>query len=333
MTFLVGVKRMDPESFEQFFIGYLEENRLDYSLKGGVYTVKLDKKHKKMYELDKCTFDPLLAKNSIQLLQPGNFVFDNIVTAYKELVISNLKIIKKNSNLMELNERLGELKKLGVPYKITEKQGVGEYIFFEINVKTANRKRIFLLPLLIFDDKVFSADKFVNAEFRLVKEGFKVKSVKEALLQINRFIGKDLAKAEKEQNKDMGELLEIQRQHAEEQYKELKLQEDKILNRVEELNEKSLNASSFLSRDKYIHQAKSLKKKHLVLVKKNSEKREEIKKLFDKQIEELQTRELNVEANILALAKLDFPYFLIEFTDGDQFYYFGFLEKFEKKNP
>ena len=161
------------------------------------------------------------------------------------------------------------------------------------------------------------------------KTTFKDQS-KEAREHLIKLIGTDLKKAENEHNKDMKELIEIQRQHAENKYYELQKEEDKILNKIDESENKAVKASSFSTRDKLIHQAKSLKKKHKKLVEKNKTKREEIESLFDKQIEELKTRELNVEAKVLALAKLDFPYFSVKFNDDEEFYYFSFLGKFEK---
>lgn len=331
----MGGRKVNPELFEQFFKGYLEENKLKYSVKNNVYIVKLDKTHQKWYNLPnlKCTFDPLLAKKGfVELIQPGNFIFDSMVSRYgDEVVVSNLKIYGDKQDLIKVNEKLEDLGKKGVRYNISEEQGVGSYILFEVTVNTANHTQRFSLPLLVMGKKTIYAENFAAANFVLVKDKFKVEGIEQALGQITKLIGTDLKKAENEHNKDMKELNEIQRQHAEDQYYELKKGENKIINKIDESENKAVKASSFSTRNRLIHQAKSLKKKHKKLVEKNKNKREEIKSLFDKQIEELKTRELNVEAKVLALAKLDFPYFSVKFDDGEDFYYLSFLEKFENK--
>jgi hypothetical protein len=325
---------VNPELVEQFFKGYLDENKLKYSMKSNVYRVELDKTHQKWYNLQnlKCTFDPLSAKKEfIELIQPGNFIFDSMVSRYgDEVVVSNLKIYEDKQDLIKVNEKLEDLGKKGIKYNISEEQDVGSYILFEVTVNTANHTQRFSLPLLVMGKKTISAENFAAANFVLVEDKFKVEGVEQALGQITKLIGTDLKKAEKEHNKDMKELIEIQRQHAENQYYELQKEEDKILNKVDELENKAVEVSSFSTKDKLIHQAKSLKKKHKKLAEKNKTKRKEIESLFDKQIEELKTRELNVEAKVLALAKLDFPYFSVKFDDAEEFHYFSFLEKFEK---
>ena len=164
MIFLVGGRKVDPELVEQFFKGYLDENKLKYSVKGKVYTVELDKTHQKWYNLQnlKCTFDPLSAKKeSIELILPGNFIFDSMVSRYgDEVVVSNLKIPGNKQDFIEVNEKLEDLGKKGVKYNISEEQGVGSYILFEVTVNTANHKQRFSLPLLVIGKKNFSAENF-----------------------------------------------------------------------------------------------------------------------------------------------------------------------------
>ncbi|NQV91237.1 hypothetical protein HQ489_02075 [Candidatus Woesearchaeota archaeon] len=322
---------MDPELIEEFFKCYLDENHLKYAVNQGIYTVTLDKKHQKWYDLKKCTFDPLLAKGPIQLIQPGNFIFDSMVCRYADVVVSNLRIPDDHDHLFAVNEKLVDLNKGSVTYNISEEREIGTYIFFEIIVNTANRKQIFSLPMIVIGKRTFLADNFLKADFELVQEKFKVQGVDQALGDIELFIGKDLVKAENEQDKDMKDLREIQHQHAEDQYSELQSEENKMLDRINSLENDAGYASTFSSKNRYMAQAKSLRKKHMLLIKKNQSKRQEIKGLFDKQINELETRELQVEAKIVALAKVDFPYLLVTFADGDEFYYFPFLETFEKK--
>jgi hypothetical protein len=322
---------VDPELIEQFFKLYLDENKIDYALNKEIYTVKRKTKQKH-FELNKFTFNPRAVTKTIQLIQPGNSILDSAVSKYGSLTISNLKITHKKNDILELNEKLFELNKQNVSYKIEECTGHGQYILFELIVNTVKHRKILSIPLLIFNNQKILAEQFVNANFTLIKKSFEIKKIKQALAQITNFSTPKLEKAEKEHKKDMEELLEIQFKHAENQYAELKKQEDKLLNKINDLHENSLSAASFSLKNKYSHQKKSLKKKHELLIKKNKTKRNNIKKLFDKQMEELKTKKLNVESNIIALAKVEFNYFLIKFADKEEFYYFSFLKKFEKKN-
>lgn len=323
---------------EKFFVSYIKENNLDYKIKDRVYTVKLDKLHKKLYSTEddelKCTFDANIAKKrGAELIGLGTFIFDSMISKYSgEINISNLEVPFDDNDILDVNDKIKDLNKT-CRYMIDEKDEVTNFIAFETTINTANNKQTISNQILITKEIVVEAKDFENNQFKSIKEDLSIddKSIDKGLKFIEKIHKSEINKYEKEHYKDMEELKRIQTTHAEDQYKELQEEEDQALNKIEEAKSNAISASSFDTKDKWNTKAKQLKQKHEKLVEANKKKREKIKQDFDKQISELECRELNVNVKITSYANVKMHFFKVNFDDGDVFYYFPTLKQFFKK--
>ena len=139
-----------------------------------------------------------------------------------------------------------------------------------------------------------------------------------------------LAHAEQKHEQDMKELMRILTEHSENQYRELQKKEDEILNKIEELKEKSVKAASFDTRHDLDLKVKELRKKHSKQIENNQETRIQIKQDFDKEISSLKKRELNAATRVVAYATIKAPYFKIQWSDKELDYYLPLLGHFVK---
>ena len=328
---------MNPERSELYVQLYFEEHKLEYKVKNKIYSIKLDKTHQKWYNRSNlvCTFDPIIAaKEKIEHLQPGNFIFDSMVARYADITtIGSFNIPANKRDLLDVNEKLSELHKT-CRYTIEEIKAKGHFVLPEVIITTANHKYRWVIPQLILNNNVISAESLMKATFLKSQTpiNFDEKITPLFTTFLQKELQKDLTLAEKEHEQDMNDLVEIQRGHAENQYAELKQQEEKINTKIREIQDKSMNASSFSLRDKYNYEIKLLKKKGEELIEKNKEKRQEIKELFDHQMKELQSRELQSDVKIHALALIEMQVFTVSFTDGDVYWYLPSLQQFILQN-
>ena len=318
---------MDPDIAEKFFRSYLNEQGLKFTVKGRVYTVKLDRTHKKWYDTEvlTCTFDTKVAKEKkIELLGVGNMIFDSMIAQYvDDVLVANLRIKGDHEEgLMEVNERLHELDKGKAVYRIDEEQRVGHFILFEVAIKTAHNKRRISVPLILLGDAVIPAEGFERNDFEMVEEDVRAGDViEDGLAKLPYLLKGDLDDAEKEHHKDMEELIRIQTTHCEDQYTELQKKENMLLHKMEEERQKTISASSFAAKNKANDRIKELKRKHTELVEKN------------KQIEDLRMRELSVDAKVLSIAKIEFPVYVVGFEDNESYYYVPAVKRFQKREP
>ena len=310
---------------ERFLIAYLKEYNLEYKVKNGVYKIEFDKQHQKWYDIKTlmCTFIPNKATDKILLLEPGKYIFESMVSRNSDFVIAKLKLPKNNDDLMELNEKLP---KTGVT--IDEKKDMASFVMFDVNISTANQKKKIVTQYLIIKNKALQINGFEEGNFEATNEKNIVKNLEPALNQIKIDFVKEFDEADKIHEKDMKELINIQTQHSEDLYNELQNKENVILNKIQEARDNALLASQFSTKDKWNYKVKELKRKHTELIKKNLTKRETIKKEFDIQINQLERRDLNVEATLIAYAEVDLEYFSINYNDGKKEIYIPCLKRF-----
>ena len=328
---------MDAEILEKFFINYLEHSNLEYVIKNRIFTVKLDKMHKKLYSQEDdlvCTFDMNVSKKKkVLLLGLGNFIVDSIIGKYSnDVVISSVNIPKSDDDILGVNEKLPNLKNRS-KYLITEISEDCVYILFETNIKSAHDNSNISNNVLITKNGTFDAKNIFNSSFedstreviineKIINSGIKfVQDINSECLDTFEYVHYE----------DMKELKTIQEDHANNQYKELVLLEDNLRFKIKEARSKSVGASNFDVKAKWNDNVKKLKVKYEKLLLTNKNKRDKIKKLFDKQMIDLEKRELDVCVKVKIYADISMRYFHIGFEDGKEYYYFPFLKNFIEK--
>ncbi|MCB9362917.1 hypothetical protein H6504_05760 [Candidatus Woesearchaeota archaeon] len=325
---------MDSELAQRFFESYLDDNKLKYKVKDSIYVVKLDRDHKRWWDMAelKCTFDQRTAKEkNIQLMGVGSFIFDSMVSKYTSgLNLSNLSLPEHKQDLIELNDRLDELSKGSTSYMIEPVIGFGFYTMFEVVISGASQTDRFNVPLLFAQDQVFSAFGLERNKFEAVDMPLKDidKDIEKAVEHLPIHLKAQLDEKEKEHDKAMNGLIRIQDEHVQSQYDELKQSEDNLQFKIDDAKNQVLDASSFSLKDKWNRKVKELERKLKLLVDKNNEKRRKIKDEFDAQQTTLDRRELSIDAKLLAYAKLEFPLFTVKYEDSDNYYYIPALRKF-----
>ncbi len=327
---------MDPETLERFFVTYLKENDLDFTLKNRIYTIKFDKVHKKWFDKEKyaCTFDPKIAKeNGVPLIGVGTFLFDSMVARYVDKVmVSNLRLPSHEEDIMEVNERLGDLKK-EVALKIIEpRQEKGVFILFELLLQTAQRKQRMNVPVLVMEKMVIQAQGFECNAFEAVSEDVRiVDEVDKGVAALPTLLGETLEKALKEHEVRTEEQTDMQMQHNEDLYKELQKKETELLYKIEDMRQKMLSASSFATKNMCNLKMRELQRKLEELVIKNKEKRATIQEVFKTEMKDIEKRDVHISAKVLCYAKVEFPLFEVSFQDGETYSYLPCLKKFFKK--
>ena len=327
--------KMDLELAEEFFVDYLKKKKLDYEKKDRIYVVKLDRVHKRWYDTEflRCTFDNKVAKEkNVALLGVGNIIFDSMLTQYLDhKYFSNLRIKKDTNALMDVNERLHELDKDSVSYKIDTKDINAVYFFFNIVVKSAKQKQSFQVPLFFINGKFISGQGFEHASVEDRKEPLKVGSeISLAIDEIPNQIQKELDEIQKEHEKEMKELNNIKMEYSDQKYIEIQKKEKKMKKKIEDLRERSLNARNFATRKKYVDQIKTQERKLKEFQDANKDKKAEIKEEFGEQSKDIDKRDIFVEADLIAYARVDMQIFTINFEDGDSYYYIPAVKRFIK---
>ncbi len=326
---------MDPEHLEKFVVLYLKSHNLKYKIKNRIYTISLDKAHERWFgskELT-CTFDQSLARTKkIILLGAGNSIVQTMLAAYTDKVVfTSLTLPKDKQFLLDVNDKLSEHPKKGIKYMITEEFGTMEYVLFEVAISTAHEKNTSLNPLLLFQDHVLSAPGVEKTS--LLDEPRDInyhEQLQKMVAELPMIMQESLAHAEQKHEQDMKELMRILTEHSENQYRELQKKEDEILNKIEELKEKSVKAASFDTRHDLDLKVKELRKKHSKQIENNQEARTQIKQDFDKEISSLKKRELNTTTRVVAYATIKAPYFKVQWSDKEADYYLPLLGHFVK---
>ena len=328
---------MDSEQIERFFIQYLEEAGLEYVSKDRIYTVKLDKYHKKLYSQEEdlvATFDVNIAqKKKISLLGLGTFIIDSIIAKYAdEVSVTNIVLPLNEDDIIEVNENLGSLKNSS-KYMISEVDDECTYILFETLVASANKNMTFLNPLLITKIGAIEASKLEENSFEdgAGKVTLNTKHIDKGVLFINNKNKLSIDKATKQHYKDMDELKKIQTEHAHTQYTEIESKEGKVRDQVENARSSSVSANSFDAKAKWNHATKRFNLKLDALIRNNKNKKRKIKESFDKQMDELSHRELDTSIEIKIYANIKMRYFNVKFEDGCEYNYFPVLKRFVEK--
>jgi hypothetical protein len=324
---------MDLEQLETFFKLYLDEAGLKYKLKERIYRIILDKEHKKLFGSTTLavTFDaPTAKKIGVQLIGIGTFIFDALVVKYTQgMVAGNVEVPHNKRAILDVDERLPDLKREGQDYNIEESTADAIYVLFEIRISTAKRKMRRVVPILQTKEGCYDGTGFEKANMKLIKKEFKPKAeIEKAITCVPALLGAELTDAEKEHDTDMKELLAIQEAHCQEKYKEIQLEEDKVKSKILEMEDKAVSANSFDSQANYSHKVKTLKTKLEKLVKKNEKKRETIKQDSDRERLAVKQRELSVTADILSVVKVDnLQTFIVKYKDAS-FTYIPILGRF-----
>lgn len=329
---------MDHEVLEKFFVTYLKENGLEYSFKNRVYSIKFDKTHKKWFDKDRfsCTFDPKVAKErSIPLVGIGTFLFDSMVARYVDKVmISHLRLPSHEDDIMQVNERLGDLRKESALKMIEPLSGSGAFILFELLLQTAQRKQRMNVPVIVTKEMVMPAKGFEANSFELIAQDIRIiDEIDRGLAALPGILGDTLEKALSEHEKTTLEQTDVQSQHNEGQYAELQKKERESQYKIEEMRQKMISASTFAAKNAANMKMRELQRKHEELLAKNKEKRLKIQETFQTEIKDIERRDVHISAKVLCYAQVEFPYFNVAFLDGEEFYYLPCLKTFFKKAP
>ena len=327
---------MDLEHIEQFFVIYLKEKKLEYEEKNRIYTVKLDRQHKKWFGKDilTCTFDTKVSKaKKVELLGPGNSAFDSMVVQFADQVpIAALIIPKQADDIMEVNEALPTLNKEKVEYMIDEKTITAHYVLFEVRIQTAVTRHDYAKPVLVINGKLYDATGIDVTRAQKDKVDLKVIPTLTTISELlDDYVKEDIAAAKIEHEEKLATLKDTQYDFNKQQFKELEEKEWKLNYRIEELRKKALNARDFDSKRKYEDEQKKLKTKLAKLKEDNEQKKEKIKETHDDQMDNIEVREFSSEAYVQAFAQLQLPICEVNFTDKKTYYYVPILKKFLKK--
>jgi len=294
---------------------YCKENKMKCSLRNSKYTIALDKKHKKWFETDKLTVDTTHVKG----------LFDTLFSKYMQTpIFASLKT--SNDGLEELNEIL--IDQGIVQFNVEEKQGNAVYCLFEVMIQTVREKQRKIVPTLMIENQVQLADEFELKEYRQKKE-LKLQNIDKMVQSLNQILSKDIELCEKQHEKAMKELLEIQRQHNEDQFKELQKEENAYDWKIEEMRELGISATSFDAQRNYAKKAKDLRRKKEQMIAKNKKIREKVIDGFENEVSALKKREISVSAEVLCYANIDIDYYLVH---GEKEYlYVPLINKFWEK--
>jgi len=324
---------LNPESFERFFVAYLKEKDLEYSYNDSIYNVKLNKDLTKLYgeSILTCTFDSNIArKKKITLMGLGTFIFDTIVGSYTdELLISNLRIAEDPELVYQVSDKLNELDKGSTAYNVNEVKETITYCYFEVTINTVHTKKMIGIPLIILKDQILYAS-LEEAEFEEAKGVVEI-NIDRALNEIPIVLQEEIKEAGIQHQKDMLELINIRDEHAQDKYNDISNKENELQDKIETCQDDMISAATFNSKRKLSEKLKSLKTKHLKLTNTNKVKKEKIKLEFDLEKESLKKRELKIEAKLLAYAKIDMPYFIVNYADDTSYYYIPYTNRFFKK--
>ncbi len=328
---------MDPELVEKFVVLYLKSQNLKYKVKDRIYTITLDKTHEHWFGTKElvCTFDQAHTRRTkkITLLGPASAIVQTMLARYADkIVFTSLKLPKSKHLLLEVNERIVELQKKGAKYMISELDGVAHFALLEMTINTAHEKTTKLLPLFSFAGQVLIAHEIekTDLEYTPLEISYK-KPLQEIMAHLPTLLNDTLNQFEIKHENDMKELMRILTEHSENQYCEIQKKEDEILQKIDELKDKSLTVASFDTRHEIDLKIKELRKKHAALLEKNQVVRNQIKVDFDKEIAALQKRELSVTTRLAVFAKIITPYFEIKWSDNETHYYLPLLQTFLRK--
>jgi len=318
---------VDPQSLEELFHLYLEKNKVEYTEKEGIYTVKFKKKDAELFgEEIKATFNSS-KKTDAQLLGIGNLIFDNIVSrSMISPIYGNFKLVTENV-LMEANEKLPELEEKG-EYRIEEGKTKALFVLWEINIRSAAENIHLVRPLIKIDDKVFHAEGIETCEFEAMDEEFNVR-LEDFAKHLEKHLKKEIDASRKAHDQKIKELVEIAMAHAESQYLELQNGEQKLRDKIEETRDKMVSASNFDAKDKYNQQIKKLTTRVNKLVEDNKVDREAIKKLHDDEADTIRAREMDMDVRAVCTAQIEMPLLTIKYSEN-KYLYISCLKKFFK---
>ncbi len=331
---------MDSEKIEQFVLTYCTEHKLKYTQKNRIYTITLNAAHQKWFgekELQ-ITFDPNIPKSKkIHLIDATSQILHTLTANYiTRTPATSLIYPKTKQQLLDANEKLLELPKKGIKYHLEEKFATAHYIFGELTIIGSNGPKTTLIPILhiqkseALQNSITSCAK--TLDFAHTTQGKNKVDCSEIIQNLITSLPKscqaELATIEEEHQEKVTELSTITQDNSADKYQELQQKEDAILNKIEELKEKSVRASNFDTRRNLDDKIRDLKKKHQELVEKNQAIREKIKQEFDKEKKEITSRDLKGELTVQAYAQIDIPIIIANFEDQSQWVYLPIIHKF-----
>ncbi len=331
---------MDSEKIEQFVLTYCTEHKLKYSQKNRIYTITLNAAHQKWFgekELN-ITFDQNLPKSKkIHLIDATSSILHTLTANYiTRTTVTSLIFPKTKHQLLDANEKLLELPKKGIKYHLEVVSTTAQYLFTELTVIGSNGAKTTLIPILhiqksnLLQTNITTCAKNIDLDHTIQgKDTINCQTqINEIILNIPTSCKKELDVIEEQHQEKVTELASITQDNSIDKYTELQQKEDAIINKIEELKEKSVRASNFDTRRNCDDKIRELKKKHQELVEKNKTIRESIKKEFDKEQTEITKRDLIGEMVIQAYATIEMPMIIANFEDNDQWVYLPILNQF-----
>lgn len=321
---------MRQDEIKRFFELYLEVHSLDYKKKSDVYTVKLDKEHKKLLDRDTlvCTLDETLAqKMNIEHITNGKSVFTTLLSSYIDFhASSSLHLESHKEDLNEVNEKLSELNEKG-NYLIEEKREIMTYMLFEVCLKIIQGTTTLTQSVLFSSTFTCNANGIEECQFTDAHKEVDIFVPKNINAFIEKELQKEIQEAEHSHDQQVKALLEIQQQHAEDKHKELDREEDKLRYKIQEAREGALSAISFDSKNNWQIKEKTLQRKLEKLVASNQKKRERIHKELQDEKQIIMQKEAHMTLKLQAFAEIDMPYFTVKYS-SKTYTYLPCLHKF-----